>query len=143
MRQTGVTPTLSPSMDIQISSNFERFLFELLDRDGDQINHLMGKFAENGEFTVSPQKLETAREIFSAHRLDDKDTERLMAKLYAQTGEVVDPHSIIGVAAAQRHGEAGVPTIALGTAHPAKFNQAVKQAIGLEAPLASPDATYP
>ena len=135
MQQTGVQPTLSPSMDIQISSNFERFLFELLDHDADQINHLMGAFAERGEFSVSSQKLSEARQVFSAHRLDDQDTQRLMAELYRQTGEVVDPHSIIGVAAAQRHAEAGVPTIVLGTAHPAKFGLAVEQAVGFEASL--------
>lgn len=131
MEQRGVSPTLSPSMDIQISSNFERYLFELLDRDSDHLNQLMGFLSEHGTFEINRTLLDNARQLFCAHRLSDAETSEEMAHLYRQTGEIIDPHSVIGVAAARKHATEGVPTVVLGTAHPAKFTDAVSRATGI------------
>ncbi len=130
MEQRGVSPTLSPSMDIQISSNFERYLFELLGRDSDEICNLMQKFADTGRFEIDPEHMTEAKQLFAAHRLSDGETSKEISRVYRETGEVMDPHSVIGVAAARIHGEPGVPTVVLGTAHPAKFADAVQAATG-------------
>ena len=135
MTQRGVNATLSPSMDIQISSNFERYLFEIFDRDSDQVRDLMTRFAAHGEFSVGRKIQRKATRLFSAHRLSDEETRAEIKRVYQQTGELLDPHSAIGVAAAREFSEAGVPTIALGTAHPAKFGAAVTEACGAEVPL--------
>ncbi|MEM7193810.1 MAG: threonine synthase [Pseudomonadota bacterium] len=131
MEQKGVNPTLSPSMDIQISSNFERYLFELSGRDSEKISRFMRQFSEQGTFSVSDSCLQRATELFFAHRLDDGATRDEVRRVYTETGEVMDPHSVIGVAAARVHAEADVPTVVLGTAHPAKFGTAVEDAIGI------------
>lgn len=135
MEQKGVNPTLSPSMDIQISSNFERYLFELLDHDAEKINTLMQEFSRNGQFSIDDAALHRARQLFSAHRLSDMETQDEIRRVYRQTGEILDPHSVIGVAAARIYGEAGTPTVVLGTAHPAKFAGAVEQATGVHVDL--------
>ncbi len=130
MQQLGVTSTLSPSMDIQISSNFERYLFELTGRDTDRVRQLMDTFATNGEFSIESAELETAKKLFAAHRMDDKETSEEIRRVYQSCGEIMDPHSVIGVAAAKKYAEPGVPTVVLGTAHPAKFSQAVADSCG-------------
>ncbi|MGR3984126.1 MAG: threonine synthase [Gammaproteobacteria bacterium] len=127
--------TLSPSMDIQISSNFERLLFELYARDGARIRDLMTRFAELGEFSVSREAKRKADEIFCARSFSDAETRAEMKRLHAASGEFTDPHSAIGVAAARAFAEDGVPTIALATAHPAKFGDAVRAACGADAPM--------
>ncbi len=131
MQQLGVKSTLSPSMDIQISSNFERYLFELMGRDADRIRAMMETFAEKGEFSIASSELQNALQLFAAHRLDDRETEKEIQRVYQSCGEVMDPHSVIGVAAARRHAETGTPTVVLGTAHAAKFAQAVSQSCGV------------
>lgn len=135
MHQRGVNATISPSMDIQISSNFERYLFELLDRDSNRVCELMTRFAHNGKFEVSRELHRKAIDLFSAHRLSDKETSAEIKRIHEQTGELMDPHSVIAVAAARKLSETGVPTIVLGTAHPAKFGAAVGAASGTEVPL--------
>ena len=135
MQQLGVKSTLSPSMDIQISSNFERYLFELMERDADRIRDLMETFSEKGEFSISPEEWQKALQLFAAHRLDDHETAAEIRRVYQSSGEVMDPHSVIGVAAARRHAEPGVPTVVLGTAHPAKFADAVSQSCGVSVDL--------
>ena len=135
MQKQGVEPSLSPSMDIQISSNFERYLFDLLDRDAQRINALMAEFASGGDFEISPAELERACSLFTACRLDDRETSSEIDRIYRQTGEVMDPHSVIGVAAARARAETGTPTVVLGTAHPAKFADAVEAACGVRVPL--------
>jgi len=138
MDQRGVNATISPSMDIQISSNFERYLFELLNRDSDQIRHLMSQLTSSGEFAVSSEIHRKATDLFSAHRLSDKETRDEIKRVHEQTGELIDPHSAIGIAAARIYSESSVPTIAFGTAHPAKFGAAVTAACGMEVPLPQP-----
>jgi threonine synthase len=126
-----VEPSLSPSMDIQVSSNFERILFELLDRDPQATNLTMMTFRETGRMTVAPPVWHRARERFQGFRLDDAGTEAEIRRLNAACGYLADPHTGIGIAAARAlpAGE-GIPTVAMATAHPAKFPDAMERATG-------------
>jgi threonine synthase len=135
MEMRGVTPTLSPSMDIQISSNFERYLFELLDHDSDHLESLMSSFGSTGRFSIDRSLLAKAQQHFSAYCLDDAQTAKDIKQTYRATGEIIDPHSIIGVSAARREPDSSIPTVVLGTAHPAKFPEAIKLATGLDVAL--------
>lgn len=131
MEMTGVQPTISPSMDIQISSNFERLLFELYGRDGGIIREMMDTFGTTGRFAVGDKEMETARDLFAAARFSDEETRETIARIYADHGELLDPHSAIGVAAGRaRRKNPDTPLIELATAHPAKFPDAVEQASG-------------
>jgi threonine synthase len=126
-----VEPSLSPSMDIQISSNFERLLFELKARDGAAVAAALAAFRTTGTLPTSQAEWQAARGLFSAHRVDDEATRRSISQTFAETGELVDPHSAIGVAAAKAARRVpGVPMVALACAHPAKFPEAVTAAIG-------------
>ena len=135
MEKKGVRATLSPSMDIGISSNFERYLFELLGQDSEHLNVLMSEFNTTGQFSIGADLLEMARQDFSAYRLSDDQTARDIRQTYQSTGEVIDPHSIIGVSAARQEGDPEIPTIVLGTAHPAKFPDAIRDALDIDVPL--------
>ena len=136
MTQTGVVPTLSPSMDIQVSSNFERLLFELYDRDGATVRELMAESAKTGSFAVAPERWERAGRVFSGHRVDDEGTLAAIRQIHRDFGMVVDPHSAIGIAAARECRDAvDGPIVALATAHPAKFPDAVERAIGVRSEL--------
>ncbi|MFV3074724.1 threonine synthase [Niveispirillum fermenti] len=136
MKADGVVPTLSPSMDIQVSSNFERLLFDLMDRDGAAVATCMAGFRETGRFEVSQGQLARVRDLFAGHRCDTAGTLAVMQDAYARSGYLVDPHSAVGVAAAHAAGlDPSVPVIVMGTAHPAKFPDAVEKATGLRPPL--------
>jgi len=126
-----VMPTVSPSMDIQVSSNFERLLFDLYDRDGKAVSRLLGGLAADGGFTVDEERLAETRALFTGYRLDDAATEATIAQVHKESGMVLDPHTAIGVAAGRacRPDEA-MPMIALGCAHPAKFPDVVARATG-------------
>jgi threonine synthase len=126
----GVEPSLSPSMDIQVSSNFERLLFELLDRDAAATEAAMLDFRHTGRMTVPDAAWRRARALFHGFRLDDPGTEAEIHRLYAATGYIADPHTAIGVAGGRKLAVPGVPTVAMGTAHPAKFPEAVQRATG-------------
>ncbi|MEO0514707.1 MAG: threonine synthase [Planctomycetota bacterium] len=135
-----VARTLAPSMDIQISSNFERLLFDMLGRDGDAVAQKMNQLKTDGTFNVSPEALEKVRPLFAAHRVDEDQTLATMKQVHLDTGELLDPHTAIGVASAQRELEAvpelrPFPMVVLGTAHPAKFPDAVERATGVRPPL--------
>src|SRR3546814_4290322 len=97
----GVSPTISPSMDIQISSNFERLLFDLFERDGAKVRQVMADFRKTGSFSVTAEEHRRLRRLFDAHRFDDRETAAEIAARLAQSGELVDPHSAIGTAAAR------------------------------------------
>lgn len=129
MKMSGVQPTISPSMDIQISSNFERLLFDLFDRDGAAVKSCIDGFRETGTFAVTADQIAQARSLFEGYRFDDDETKAMIASFLAETGELLDPHSAIGVAAAKAAHPA-TPVISLATAHPAKFPDAVEAASG-------------
>lgn len=131
-----VVPTISPSMDIQVSSNFERLLFDAYGRDGAAVRRLMESLGQSGAFTLDPARLKALRARFGAARVDEGETAAMIALMLAETGELVDPHSAVGLAAAAKlRGDVSVPMITLATAHPAKFPDAVKAATGIHAGL--------
>lgn len=131
MTMAPVQPTTSPSMDIAISSNFERLLFELYRRDGDKVRTLMDGFAQNGSLAIDDPVWEHSRELFDSWSLDDSETAATIADFRARNGEMLDPHSAIGVAASwARRPAFGLPVVSLATAHPAKFPDAVEKACG-------------
>jgi len=124
----GLHQSLSPSMDIMVSSNFERLLFDLYGRQGAEIQRLMAEF-EAGHMKLSDGALASARELFSSFRLDDDATLELIAQVHQNTEYLLDPHTAIGVAAARsRRRSLSTPMICLATAHPAKFPSAIDQA---------------
>jgi len=131
-----VYPTLSPSMDIQISSNFERYLFELLGRDAAAVTLTMQHFRERGAFAVDADKLQQARGIFVAARCDDPGTAAMIREVYQRDGILVDPHTAVGIAAAAAADlPPGVEKVCIATAHPAKFPDAVEAATGVRPAL--------
>ncbi len=120
--------SLSPSMDIMVSSNFERMLFDLYSQDGSKIKELMEDF-KNGGFVLDEGALMKARELFSSYRLSDEETLKVIAGVYENSGYLLDPHTAIGVEAARKtRRSVSVPMICLATAHPAKFPEAVSKA---------------
>jgi threonine synthase len=129
-----VHATLSPSMDIQVSSNLERLLFDLYGRDGAALGQAMASFRRNGQLATGAERWNTARQAFDAYRFDDRETLRAIAEIRRQSGELVDPHTAIGVAAAHA-ADANGPVVALATAHPAKFPDAVERATGIRPAL--------
>ena len=134
---TGVMPTSSPSMDIQVSSNFERLLFEACGRDAERIRHMMAGLAQSGAFTIPDQALATIRHDFAALRADEEAVSGCMRWVLDTTGYLLDPHTAVGVVAsnAQLDNDPSTPSIVLATAHPAKFPDAVKQATGIHPAL--------
>ena len=127
-----VVPTLAPSMDIQISSNFERYLFDLYDRDGAATADVMQQFRRNGSLIVGPERWSLACEAFDARRLSDDETLAAIGALHKSTGELIDPHTAIGVVAGmQARRDPSVPLVCLACAHPAKFPDAVEKATGV------------
>jgi len=131
MTTTEVVPTYSPSMDIQISSNFERLLFDLYGRDGRALADAMTAFRSTGTLKVGANALGGVREVFDAGRLDDAGTLAAIADCRKRYGETLDPHTAVGYAVAQQHRrDPKVPMVVLATAHPAKFPDAVEKATG-------------
>ena len=129
--------TLSPSMDITVSSNFERLLFDLYDRDGAAIADLMQRF-DQGDIDFTGAAMERARALFSSQCVTDDETGQQMASTWNDCEYLLDPHSAIGLKAALDAGlPAHVPVVTLATAHPAKFPQAIKSA-GLNQEAALP-----
>jgi threonine synthase len=130
-----VIPSLSPSMDIQIVSNFERLLFELKGRSGAAVTAALRRFRDTGALPIDEQAWRTARALFSGHRADDAAILDTIADTYHRTGMLIDPHTAVAVAAARSAEAAGAdratPVVALATAHPAKFPDAVERATGI------------
>lgn len=121
--------SLSPSMDIMVSSNFERMLFDLYGRDGAAINDLMAEFKATGNLTLSDDALKGARELFSSYRLDDEQVLQVIKDTFENTEYLLDPHTAIGVEAARKtRRNSDVPMVCLATAHPAKFPEAIQKA---------------
>ncbi len=126
----GVKPSISPSMDIQISSNFERALFDAYGRDGRAVAQLMDEMKAKGGFTVSQGALQSLRDLFTSGRVSEAETSEAIRAEHAASGELLCPHSAVGVKVAGGH-LGPVPMITLATAHPAKFPDAVEAATGI------------
>jgi threonine synthase len=128
----GVQPTASPSMDIQISSNFERLLFEAYGRDGAAIRRLMANLQQSRAFMIDADALQRIRQEFSAEAVNEDAVAEEMRDVHASSGEVIDPHTAVGTRAARAllRERPEVPVVALATAHPAKFPDAVERATG-------------
>jgi len=133
----GVVATRSPSMDIQISSNFERLLFEAYGRDAPALRRLMAQFARSGRVEIAPGPLEAIRAQFDAFSTDEAQCAQEMARVHRECGYLVDPHTAVAVHAARRAlaRDPATPMVALGTAHPAKFPDAVAAATGVRPAL--------
>ncbi len=135
MSVRGVEASLSPSMDIQVSSNFERLLFELQDRDAALTASTMLEFRRTGRMQVAHAAWQRASSLLAGFTLDDAGTLAEIRRLHAASGYLADPHTAIGIAAARANAHPHVPTIAMATAHPAKFPDAVERSVGLRPPL--------
>ncbi len=134
--KSGVVPSSSPSMDIQVSSNFERLLFDLHDREGAAVRQLMEDLSTKGGFSLSQGAIERLREEFDSAACDENATMATIGSTLAATGEIICPHSATGVyASAKALPESQTPSIVLATAHPAKFPDAVEKATGQRPPL--------
>jgi threonine synthase len=131
-----VVATTSPSMDIQVSSNFERLLFDAYGRDGNAVRGLMASLAQSRRFTLSAHALSEIRALFTADRAGEEEVEATIRTVLRETGNFVDPHTAVGIAVAEKERRApAVPMVVLSTAHPAKFPDAVEAACGVRPPL--------
>ena len=127
--------SLSPSMDIMVSSNFERMLFDLYDRDGAKIQSLFHEFKSSGQFVLDNSVLQQAQTLFASYRLDDEETISVIRDVFESTEYLLDPHTAIGVQAARKtRSSMATPMVSLATAHPAKFAEAVRKSGQLEDP---------
>ncbi len=136
MQIQGVEPTTSPSMDIQVSSNLERLLFEVLGRDGSAVTQLMSQFRTDGTVSVDTAVLAALRSEFDCGRVDDEAAGEVIRHTHQRSGMLLDPHTAIAVAIAEGlGGDPSVPVVALSTAHPAKFPDAVEAATGIRPAL--------
>ncbi len=126
-----VTPTISPSMDIQIASNFERYLYYLFGEDPVRVREAMERFARTGRLTFAPEEIRRVQEDFLSLSVNQEETLATIAEFYRKTGYILDPHTAVGVRAGLNFLDER-PMICLATAHPAKFPEAVKKALGKE-----------
>ena len=132
----GVVATSSPSMDIQVASNFERLLFDAYGRDGGPVRQLMGSLDQSRRFALSERALSGIRSVFSADRADEEETAATIRTVLRETGHFIDPHTAVGVAVAEKDTrDPSIPMVVLGTAHPAKFPDAVEAACGVRPAL--------
>ncbi len=128
---SGVKPTTSPSMDIQVSSNFERLLFEALGRNDEDLCRLMDSLKQSGGFSISKDVLSVLRKDFAALKADEDQVVATMKDCYLQSGYLIDPHTAVGVFVARGLKDSDRQMVSLSTAHPAKFPDAVKNATGV------------
>lgn len=130
-----VNHSLSPSMDIQVASNFERYLFYLYGEDSTRIREAMESFSQTGKLEFSADEIAQVQQIFAAASVNDSETLKAIATFHQQTGYLLDPHTAVGVEAGRQVRDESCPLICLATAHPAKFGEAVKDAIGSDPEL--------
>ncbi len=136
MQVEGVEPSLSPAMDIQISSNFERVLFEAMAEVGYDVAEAMREFRATGQLPVTGKTVSTLRDHFDAARLSDDETKSVMAAVFEQHGLLIDPHTAVGLGAGRRlRRNPATPLVSLACAHPAKFADTVLDATGVVAEL--------
>ena len=133
-----VHPTMSPSMDIQVASNFERLLFEMMGRDGAEVARTMESFADDGFFELAPDRLASVAGLLVSDRVDEAETRAMIEAMMRNWSYVVDPHTAVGVAAGRRQRVEGSPLVTLATAHPAKFPRAMEDAAGIRVALPEP-----
>lgn len=133
---SSVRHSLSPSMDIQVASNFERYLFDLYNRDAERLVQAMDEFRHSGRLCITGEELRRVREDFLAGSIDDRQTLETIRDFHQQTGYILDPHTAVGVAVGRAR-RSSHPLLCLATAHPAKFPEAVEQAIGTPPPVPS------
>lgn len=126
-----VHATISPSMDIQVSSNFERMMFDLSDRNGAAIKKYMDDFGLQGSINLNENEITKARDLFTAMQVDDETTKAVIKSYYKNAGYIADPHTAVGLKACDTLPTNSVPRITLATAHPVKFGAAVKDACGI------------
>jgi len=129
-RKGSVVPTLSPSMDIQVASNFERYLFDKLGRDGDGLRTTMKTFGSTGSLSIPLADSKSVDSLFAAGVGNTQTTLSVIKRYYTDHGYLLDPHTAVGVSVAEQHLETSEPMICLATAHPAKFPKAIADAIG-------------
>lgn len=130
-----VVPTPSPSMDIQLASNFERYLFYLYDQDAGRVNTAMKTFAETGTLRFAPEEMAKVGNDFLAGSATRSETLETIRSFHKSTGYILDPHTAVGVKVGKEATGGEAPLICLSTAHPAKFGEAVKEAIGQDPSL--------
>ncbi len=130
-----VQPSISPSMDIQVSSNFERLLFDVYGRDGGAVAQLMQELRADGGFTISQRAHQAIAEYFSSGAASEEETSARITATLEDSQELVCPHTAVGLEVARDHQDIAVPMITLATAHPAKFPDAVEAATGIRPPL--------
>ena len=128
-RPSEVKPSLSPSMDIQVASNFERLLFDVLNNDDQKVSKSMQNLNEKGFFKLEKDELKKIRENFSAEKINDTDTLRIIKDFFINYGFILDPHTATAVGATYKV-KNNSKTVVLGTAHPYKFLETIKLAIG-------------
>tara|TARA_B100001250_G_scaffold410472_1_gene436977 strand:- start:1396 stop:2010 length:615 start_codon:yes stop_codon:yes gene_type:complete len=136
MERKNVLPSYSPSMDIQVSSNFERLLYEINDRDTNKVKQQMKDFKNNGNFEITKNQLVKVNELFTAHMVSDEETLEIIKKVYEDFNYIIDPHSAIGYGAAQKALNNKIisentPIVSLACAHPAKFPEIINKSINI------------
>lgn len=134
-RRGTVVPTYSPSMDIQVASNFERYLHDLADGDAARVRGWMAALRDDGGFSIDPALLARVQSELVSSSVDDETTLATIRKCLSLHGYLLDPHSAVGVRGALEHAEPGIPTLAMATAHPAKFGAAIRAATGHDPPM--------
>ena len=132
---TGVRPSSSPSMDIQVSSNFERLLFEAHGRDAGAVRRMMASLGQSGSFHIDERALQAMRHEFDSGAANEAETAATIRETLAATGELLDPHTAVGYAVARQQPVSANPMVTLATAHPAKFPDAVEKASGIRPAL--------
>ena len=136
MERKNVLPSYSPSMDIQVSSNFERLLYEINERDTNKVKQQMKNFKNNGNFEITKNQLEKINYLFSAYMISDEETLEIIKKVYTDYNYILDPHSAIGYGAAQKALDNNIiskdmSVISLACAHPAKFPEIISKSINV------------
>lgn len=132
---TGVSPTSSPSMDIQVSSNFERLLFDAYERDGTEVKTLMDRLKQAGRFDIADKPMAYLRDLMVAGTASEQEVAATIAGAHSKSGYLMDPHTAVASAVAAKFAVPSVPMIVLSTAHPAKFQDAVESATGIKPAL--------
>ena len=136
MERKNVLPSYSPSMDIQVSSNFERLLYEINEKDTDKVKQQMKEFKNYGNFEITKNQLEKINNLFSAYMISDEETLEIINKVYTDYNYILDPHSAIGYGAAQKALDNNIiskdmTVISLACAHPAKFPEIISKSINV------------